>query len=268
MIAFPQAKINLGLSVVSKREDGFHNLETVFYPVPLRDALEIVPAPAFSLTITGLPLPGNPEENLVMRAYALMKRDFPQIISFEIHLHKAIPSGAGLGGGSSDAAALLRLVNEYCGLSVSAEQLAAYALTLGSDCPFFLQSLPCFAQGRGEILEPVPVDLSSYSLLLVHPELSIPTAWAFSQIRPAPPGSAIRNLMGEPPSAWRGRLQNDFETPVFRQYPQLENIKNRLYEAGALYASLSGSGSSLYGIFEKNSLPPEGLPIAAKQHLL
>jgi 4-diphosphocytidyl-2-C-methyl-D-erythritol kinase len=268
MIGFPHAKINLGLSVISKRADGFHDLETVFYPVPFRDILEFIPAPVTSLISSGLFVAGEPKDNLVIRAYALLKTYYPGITALTIHLYKSIPAGAGLGGGSSDAAFMLNLLNEYFRLNISTEKLTAFALELGSDCPFFLQSSPCFAGGRGEKLEPVALDLSGYSILLIQPETHISTAWAFSRIKPGIPEFRIREVITAPLSQWRNRLRNDFEIPVFQQYPELKKIKARLYEAGAIYASLTGSGSGLYGIFPKNEIPRNGIDTEARQHFL
>jgi 4-diphosphocytidyl-2-C-methyl-D-erythritol kinase len=268
MIGFPHAKINLGLSIVSKRADGFHDLETVFYPLPFRDILEFIPAPVTSLISSGIFVAGEPGDNLVMRAYALLKAHYPQISPLQIHLYKSIPAGAGLGGGSSDAACMLNLLDAYFRLNIPAGALASFALELGRDCPFFLQSSPCFAGGRGEKLEPVALDLSGYSILLVTPETHISTAWAFSRIKPGVPEFRVRDVIAGSLSHWRNRLRNDFEIPVFQQYPELGKIKARLYGAGAIYASLTGSGSSLYGIFPKNKIPPNGIDAKARQHLL
>ena len=255
MIVFPHAKINLGLSIISKRPDGFHNLETVFYPVPLRDALEIVPADEYSFIQTGLKITGKQEDNLVLKACRLLEKHYPKIKPLEIHLHKIIPLGAGLGGGSSDAAEAIQLINRLCNLDISPGILSAYASELGSDCPFFMQSAPCFATGRGEILEPLSLDISNYSLLLVHPEIHINTGWAFSKIKPTLPKYSLKQSISEPVRDWIYTISNDFEIPVFEAHPQLQVIKNRLYEAGAIYASMTGSGSTIYGIFEKSAVP-------------
>lgn len=255
MISFPHAKINLGLSILSKRPDGFHNLETIFYPLPIRDVLEIVPAEETRFFPRGLEIPGERDENLVLRAYHLLKEKFPQTAALEIHLYKAIPMGAGLGGGSSDAAELLLLMNQFFELKISGGDLHAYALELGSDCPFFMQSAPCFVTGRGEILEPVPLDLSGYSFLLVHPGIRVETAWAFSKIKPAWPDYDLRKSILKPVYTWPGIIKNDFEKPVFNAHPSLKKIKEQLYTAGALYASMTGSGSTIFGIFNKGTLP-------------
>jgi 4-diphosphocytidyl-2-C-methyl-D-erythritol kinase len=265
MIGFPHAKINLGLSIISKRPDGFHELETIFYPIPLRDILEFIPAPVTSLISSGLPYEGAAADNLVIRAYELIKERYPRIPPLEIHLYKSIPSGAGLGGGSADAACMLGLLNDYFELNIPENELASYALSLGSDCPFFLQPVPCFARGRGEILEPVHVDLSGYSILLVHPEIHISTARAFSMVKPDGQKPSIKDIVAQPVVRWRDHLINDFEIPVFAEYPGLKKIKDQLYDAGAVYASLTGSGSGLYGIFGKNGIPAAGIDTPARQ---
>ena len=256
MISFPHAKINLGLSIVSKRPDGFHNLETIFYPLPIHDILEIIPSENTNFISTGSTIPGDNEKNLVLRAYKKIKEKYPRTGASEIHLHKAIPIGAGLGGGSSDAAETISMIDHLFNLQIPRDELMKFALDLGSDCPFFMQTLPCFASGRGEIFEPLNLDLSEYSFLLVHPVIKIDTAWAFSKINPD--GTRTRDLkkcISQPIETWTGNLFNDFEIPVFRKYPALQEIKEKLYSAGALYASMTGSGSTIFGIFPKNSLP-------------
>lgn len=255
MIDFPHAKINLGLYVTSKRPDGFHNLETLFYPLPLHDVLEIVPADKTSFFPSGLNVHGEGANNLVLRAYQLLKEKFRAVGALEIHLHKAIPLGAGLGGGSSDAAKMLQMVNSYFELNLTKEKLADYALELGSDCPFFMQRSPCFATGRGEILEPVRLDLSGYSFLLIHPEIHIHTPLAFSGIHPKISPVSLKEIIIQPLAAWKTTLSNIFEISVFNTHPLLRQIKEKLYDSGALYASMTGSGSTLFGIFPKGELP-------------
>ena len=247
MIVFPNCKINLGLHITRKRDDGYHDLETVFYPVPVRDVLEIVQAHAVQFSTSGVPVPG---ENLCQKAYEWLKKDFPQIPPVAMHLHKKIPLGAGLGGGSADGAFTLRLLNEQFRLGLSQDELMAYALQLGSDCPFFIVNKPCLATGRGEWLTPVAVDLSAYSILLVHPGIHVNTGWAFSQIQPVMPLKSLAEIVQEPVPSWRGLLKNDFEEPVCTQYPEMAAIKEKLYQSGAIYASMSGSGSCFYGIFD------------------
>jgi 4-diphosphocytidyl-2-C-methyl-D-erythritol kinase len=264
MIVFPHAKINLGLSIISKRPDGFHNLETIFYPLPLRDALEIVPSDKNLFVQTGLKIPGGQDDNLVLKACRLLENHFPHIKQLEIHLHKVIPQGAGLGGGSSDAAETLHLINRFFNLKISSGLLSAYATELGSDCPFFMQSAPCFATGRGEILEPLSLDISNYSLLLVHPDIRINTGWAFSRIRPSLPKYSLKHSISKPVKEWIYTISNDFEPPVFEAHPQLQIIKKRLYDAGAIYASMTGSGSTIYGIFDKSAVPEIGFENATQ----
>ena len=258
MIVFPNCKINLGLHVVRKREDGYHDLETIFYPLPLRDVLEAVrseESQAVSLQMSGLPVQGKPEDNLCIKAYNLLKKDHPQLGATALYLHKVIPMGAGLGGGSADGAFTLQLLNDKYQLGLSTEKLLDYALQLGSDCPFFIVNKPCYATGRGELMESIPLDLSTYSFLVVHPGVHINTGWAFSQLTPAPSTRSLKAIVQEPVANWRSVLKNDFEAPVCKQHPDLQAIKEKLYEAGALYASMTGSGSCFFGIFPKEQLP-------------
>lgn len=251
MLQFPNCKINIGLYITSKRPDGYHNLETVFYPVLLHDALEIVPAEETSLHLSGRAVAGDVQNNLIWRAYEMMKAQFPAIHPLNIFLHKALPMGAGLGGGSADGAFMLRLLNEFYKLGLDSETLAAMALQLGSDCPFFIYNTPQFAEGRGELLQPVEIDLSAYSLQLICPDVHISTAKAFSMITPRPAPFDLRTLSQLPIQEWRDNIANDFEQPIFQQVPTLADIKQQLYDGGALYASMSGSGSTIYGIFPK-----------------
>ncbi len=268
MIHFPHAKINLGLSVVSRRPDGFHDIETIFYPVPLYEAIEILHSGEVSLTFSGLPVPGKVEDNLLIRAWHLVKKYRPSLPSLQILLHKAIPMGAGLGGGSSDAARFLLMLNDFLDLHLSPAQLNNLAAQLGSDCAFFLQDKPCYATGRGEILEPVATDLGRYDFLLVHPPVSVSTAWAYSRMKPAPPRFPLKETIQLPPEQWQGKLLNDFEGPVFGAHPELAEIKTQLYEAGALYAAMSGSGSTLFGIFNAGKIPAGALTGNIRQNIL
>ena len=271
MVVFPNCKINLGLHILSKRNDGFHNLETVFYPVPLKDSLEIIRAKddiqqhEYAFTQSGNSCEGSIEDNICIKAYHLLKKDFPQIPAIQIHLHKAIPIGAGLGGGSADGTFTLKLFNEKFQLNLSTEQLISYSLTLGSDCPFFIINQPCFATGRGEVMEPVDISLSGYTLILINPGIHIKTGWAFTRLKITPAShqaasSILKNIIHQPIQEWRNRLTNDFEIPVFEAHPQLLEIKRNLYEQGALYAAMSGSGSTVYGIFDKTVLPQINMP--------
>ena len=258
MICFPSCKINLGLRVTQKRADGFHALETVFYPITLTDALEIIIDPNTSAapitcTSSGLAIKGDPTDNLCYKAYFLLKNDYPSIPNIKMHLHKKIPMGAGLGGGSSDGAFTLVTLNQLFNLQLSEQALLEYALQLGSDCPFFIYNEACHATGRGEILKPLSIDLSGYTIALVHPGIHIATAWAFQQLSPCVKEKSIAEIIKQPIETWKAELMNDFEAPVFKANPLLEKIKNNLYSQGALYASMSGSGSSLFGIFPKGT---------------
>jgi len=251
MIQFPNCKINLGLSILTKRADGYHEIETVFYPIAVSDALEILPAPDLTLTQTGIAVPGDPAQNLCLKAYHLLKKDFPQLPAVQMHLHKNIPMGAGLGGGSSDGTSALLILNQQFSLGLNDSQLIDYASQLGSDCPFFVYNKACHAKGRGEILTPIALDLSNYQFLLVHPGKHISTAWAFQQLNPHTKTESLQSIIEKPITDWKNTLINDFEAPVFKAEPTLSNIKAQLYQIGAIYASMSGSGSSLFGIFPK-----------------
>lgn len=249
MIVFPNCKINLGLHITKKREDGFHDLETVFLPIPITDVLEIIAADKSGFTVTGLPV--NTNDNLCLKAYDLLKKDFPQLPEIKMHLHKAIPMGAGLGGGSSDAAFTLQLLNNKFQLGLSIEPILKYALQLGSDCPFFIINKTCFATARGEILEAVNINFNDHKLLLIHPGIHIDTKWAFSMITPKQPEVSIKKIIAQPLETWKNKLTNDFEVSVFEKYPEIKKVKDDLYANGALYASMSGSGSTVFGIFNK-----------------
>lgn len=263
MIIFPNCKINLGLTVLRKREDGYHDLETIFYPVPAKDVLEVVTSSQslvsdnVTFTSSGLPVDGPVTDNLCIKAYHLLKKDFPQLPPVHMHLHKTIPIGAGLGGGSSNGAFTLKLLNDKFNLNIPRQQLISYALELGSDCPFFVVNKPCFARGRGELLEEIAIDLSLYSFILVNPGIHINTGWAFSNIIPAELRKesgkiSLKDAIQEPINAWKDHLINDFEKPVFDLYPEIKEIRDTLYKEGALYASMSGTGSTVFGIFDKN----------------
>lgn len=248
MITFPNAKINLGLHVTAKRPDGFHEIVTVFYPIPWRDALEVVPAEEPSMQVQGLTIEGPVTDNLVWKAYQLLQEQY-SLSPVSMHLLKQIPFGAGLGGGSADAAFALQLLNEYANLQLSADALKAYAATLGSDCPFFIDNKPALGEGRGEILSPITIDLAGYHLVVLFPGIAVPTGWAYSQITPALPPIPLEEVMQMPIDQWEIYLTNDFEGPVFAAHPTLEIIKLNLYEKGAVYAAMSGSGSAMYGLF-------------------
>ena len=252
MIQFPNCKINLGLSILAKRPDGYHELETVFYPIAVSDALEILPADSLTMTQSGIAVPGDPDQNLCLKAYHLLKKDFPQLPPVQMHLHKNIPMGAGLGGGSSDGTAVLLILNQQFSLGLNDSELIDYASQLGSDCPFFVYNKACHAKGRGEILTPIELDLSNYQFLLVHPGIHIATKWAFQQLNPRAKSESIQAIIEKPITDWKNFLINDFEAPVFNAEPKLSVIKDQLYQLGAIYASMSGSGSSLFGIFPKD----------------
>ena len=252
MVFFPNCKINLGLRILHRRADGYHQLETVFYPLPLKDALEIIPSEKMAFTATGLPIPGDADSNLCYKAYHLLQQDFPDLPPVHIYLHKHIPIGAGLGGGSADGAGMLQVLNRCFQLGLSQERLMEYAARLGSDCPFFILNTPALGSGRGEELTPIAVDLSRYSFVIVHPGIHISTAWAFSQCVPDETGKKVAEVIMQPIETWAQELVNVFEKPVLHQHPSLRTIKEQLYHAGALYASMSGSGSSFFGIFEKD----------------
>ena len=258
MINFPIAKINLGLNVVEKRPDGYHNLQTVFYPVPIKDALEVhVMDEAFpsdydcDLKVTNITIEGDEQRNLVVRAYQLLKQDFPTLPRIHSHLWKGIPTQAGMGGGSSDCAYMMLLLNQQFQLGLTDEQLIEYAAKLGADCAFFILSRPCYAEGIGEKLQPIDLSLSGYYIAVVRPDIPVPTKEAFSRIRPHYPAQNCRETVMQPVETWRDTLINDFEESVFALHPEIGNIKQQLYDMGATYAAMSGSGSALFGLFKK-----------------
>jgi 4-diphosphocytidyl-2-C-methyl-D-erythritol kinase len=248
LLTFANAKINLGLRITGKRPDGFHNLESVFYPVrQLADVAEAIPARKFSFNTEGIPVNGKPDENLCIKAYHLLQKDF-DISPVKMLLLKNIPIGAGLGGGSSDAAHVLKMLDELFELKLTLAQLEEYAARLGSDCPFFIANQPAYVTGRGEFLEPFPLNLSGYHITIVYPGIHISTKDAFSSIKPAPSEMSVHEIAQLPVVRWKNLLINDFEAWAFEQYPVLAEIKDNLYKAGALFASMSGSGSAIYGI--------------------
>jgi 4-diphosphocytidyl-2-C-methyl-D-erythritol kinase len=249
MISFPPCKINLGLHITAKRIDGYHDLVTCFYPVPWTDMLEIIPSDNLTFTCSGLPVPGEVEDNLCLKAYHLLKKDF-NIAPVHIHLHKIIPMGAGLGGGSSDAAWALRTLNQMLNLEVSNLLLQKYAAQLGSDCAFFIQNQPVIGRRRGELLATTSVNLKNKFLVLVKPGIHISTAEAYAGVKPAKPPIDLQQILEQYPiEQWKKFVKNDFEESVFRKFPLIAKVKNALYDSGALYASMSGSGSAIFGIF-------------------
>lgn len=256
MICFPNCKINLGLYITNRRTDGYHDLETVFYPITgLTDVLELVPTTTHEsrLLLNGASIAGTREQNLVWKAYELMKERFPaKVPNLDIHLLKNIPMGAGMGGGSADGAFMLRLMNDYCSLELADDVLAEMALQLGSDCPFFIYNTPQFAQARGEQMTALPLlDLSAYTIQIICPKVHVSTKDAFGLITPRKPVFDLRTIQELPIAQWKDVISNDFEAPVFAQHSGMADIKRQLYTQGALYASMTGSGSAIYGIFAK-----------------
>lgn len=261
MITFPNAKINLGLNITEKRPDGYHNLETVFYPIPVTDALEITPLNEVvegkvRLKQSGLEIAGGIESNLVVKAYRLLDEEF-SLSPIEIHLLKHIPSGAGLGGGSSDAAFMLKMLNEHYSLGLCEAALEERAARLGADCAFFIKNRPTFAEGIGNIFSAVDVSLKGYKLLLVKPDVFVSTRDAFAHIVPKRASTPLEEVIARPLSEWKQLLVNDFEESVFPKFPLIGSIKEELYCKGALYAAMSGSGSSVFGIFSPEVELPE-----------
>jgi 4-diphosphocytidyl-2-C-methyl-D-erythritol kinase len=248
MVTFPPCKINLGLNIIARRPDGYHDLETCFYPVPWTDILEIVPADEFHFALTGLVLQGDVESNLCVKAFRLIQREHG-IGNVSMHLHKILPSGAGLGGGSSDAACTLVMLNELFGLQLSTEVLKHYASTLGSDCAFFIEAKPMLGSGRGEVLTPVSIELKDVFIVLVKPDIHVSTAEAYAQVRPHLPVNRLADVLASDRGTWRDRLVNDFEESVFANHPDIARIKDTLYDRGAWYACMSGSGSTVFGLF-------------------
>jgi 4-diphosphocytidyl-2-C-methyl-D-erythritol kinase len=250
MVTFPSCKINLGLNIVHKRPDGFHDLVTCFYPLPWTDILEIIPSDEIAFTSSGNPIPGMPGDNLSLKAYHLLKEDFG-IGAVKIHLHKIIPLGAGLGGGSSDAAFTLRTLDQIFSLNLTTAQLKRYAARLGSDCAFFIEDTSKLGTGRGEVLTDINVSLKGKFVLLIKPDIHISTAEAYAGILPKQPSVALQEVLEHSPiHEWKKSVKNDFEESIFTKYPTLRNIKDELYAQGALYASMSGSGSTVFGIFD------------------
>lgn len=246
MILFPNAKINIGLNILSKREDGYHNLETIFYPISWKDSLEIIKSKDQKFSSSGIDIPG--EGNLCQKAYDLLDKDF-NLEKVHIHLHKNIPIGAGLGGGSSDAAFTLMGLNKMFDLKLEVNDLKKYALELGADCPFFIENKPCLAKGIGEQLSEVSLNISDIYLLVVTPNIHVSTAMAYSGVVPKQPLVSLQKLISEPIADWS--MQNDFEEGIFSSEPKIKVLKDKMYDSGALYSSMSGSGSSVFGFFEK-----------------
>jgi 4-diphosphocytidyl-2-C-methyl-D-erythritol kinase len=250
MILFPNAKINIGLYITGRRTDGYHNLETVFYPVKIFDVLEVIESDRLHFTSSGLGIPGSIDDNLCIKGYQLLKKDF-DLPPVKIHLHKHIPIGAGLGGGSADAAFFIRLMNQKFDLGLSIDAMTGYARQLGADCAFFIEAKPVYAFEKGDRFEPVSLDLSAYHLVLVMPPVQVSTSEAYRGVKPAVPAHALKEALQLPVAEWRQLIKNDFEESIFKNHASIRGVKAALYEAGALYACMSGSGSSVFGIFEK-----------------
>lgn len=255
MVTFPNAKINLGLDIVARRPDGYHNLETVFYPIPLCDILEITPAeepdaPDYTFTMYNAVFDGDDNDNLVVRAYKALAADH-NLPKVNMSLYKNIPTGAGLGGGSADAAFALKMLNSMAGLGLSDEELEEYAATIGADCAFFIKNRPAYATGIGNILTPTACDITGYTLVLVKPDIHISTKDAYALVTPAAAETPLAEIISRPVDTWKDAMKNDFEKSVFAKHPSMERIKEKLYAMGAVYASMSGSGSSFFGIFKE-----------------
>ena len=255
MITFPNAKINLGLDIVEKRSDGYHNLETVFYPIPLCDILEITTAtepdaPEYTFKMYNAVFEGSDESNLVIKAYKALSADH-KLPKVDISLYKHIPTGAGLGGGSADAAFALKMLNDIAGLGLTAEQLRGYASRIGADCAFFIDNTPAYATGIGDILSPTPCSISGYHLVLVKPDIHVSTKDAYALVTPQKPEQPLTEIAKRPINEWKGAMKNDFEKSIFAKHPAMAKVKEQLYEMGAVYASMSGSGSSFFGIFNE-----------------
>jgi len=250
MLCFPNCKINVGLFITEKRPDGYHNIETIFYPVPLCDILEVIESKKNEFTTSGLEIPGNRESNLCLKAYNILRKNF-NLPPVKIHLHKVIPMGAGLGGGSSNAAYMIRLLNDLFSLNMEIQQMQEIAGSLGSDCSFFIENKPVFATNKGDVFKSINLDLSNYYILLVKPDMHISTPEAYSLITPRKASFPLATIDISKIHEWKQTIKNDFEDFVFTKFPEIKLIKESLYNAGAIYASMSGSGSAVYGIYEK-----------------
>ena len=250
MLLYPNAKINLGLNIVARRPDGYHDIETIFYPIPLQDALEVKAADHFAFRLTGNQLDCAAGDNLVIRVLQMLEADY-QLPELDIHLFKHIPSGAGLGGGSSDAAFMMRLLNEQFNLGMTADEMEQRLATLGADCPFFVRNQPVFATGIGNVFTPISLDLSGWTLVLVKPDVHVSTRDAYAAVKPTAPAMRLTDIVQRPVEEWQALMVNDFEASVFPRYPEIAAIKDLLLDKGAVYAAMSGSGSAVYGLFRQ-----------------
>ncbi len=255
MIIFPNAKINIGLNIIEKRNNGYHNLETIFYPINLQDALEVTilnnSEQPYQLTNSGTVIEGNPDNNLIVKAYNLIKENYSDVLPVKINIYKHIPMGAGLGGGSADAAFMIKLLNKKFKLNMSDEEMEKYASKLGADCAFFIKNKPVYATGIGDVFEDIDISLKGYNIVLVKPDISIPTKEAFQNINPHKRNISVKELVKKPIEEWKDSIENDFEENIFRLYPEIAAIKDELYDLGAIYSAMSGSGSTVYGIFKE-----------------
>ncbi|MFB0946362.1 MAG: 4-diphosphocytidyl-2-C-methyl-D-erythritol kinase [Spirosomataceae bacterium] len=254
MLTFPNAKINIGLNIVERRSDGFHNIESVFYPIQWRDGLEMVKADKFDFRTTGLLIPGKAESNLILKALELVKEATEEdVFKSIVHLHKVIPMGAGMGGGSADGAFALKLANDLFELNLSTEDLQELARKLGSDCAFFVENNPMFCYDKGDQFKETTLDLSGKYIVVVNPNIHISTAEAYAGVQPRKWEMGLKRAILQPISEWRNLIKNDFEDSLLEKYPAIPKIKNDLYEMGAVYASMTGSGSTVYGIFDEKT---------------
>lgn len=256
MVTFPNAKINIGLNIVGRRPDGYHDIVTLFYPVGWCDILEIVPGKgdATTLTTTGRAVDCPPEKNLVMKAVAALESVGLTLPPLDIYLHKVIPDGAGLGGGSADAAFTVRTINQLLSLGLSDDEMASIVAPIGADCPFFIYNRPMLATGTGTTLTPFDLSLAGRGIAIVKPEVNVPTREAYAGFTPRLPETELESLLKMPIAEWQGKVVNDFEPSIFANHPAIADIKRRLAERGAIYTAMSGSGSAVFGIFENDKL--------------
>ncbi len=263
MITFPSAKINIGLNITGRRADGYHDLETVFYPIKIKDALEVIEGAEMSFETSGIEIPGHANENLCLQAYDLMRKDF-DLPNINIHLHKKIPIGAGLGGGSADAAFFIILINEKFELNLTIETMQNYCRKLGADCAFFVENRPVFAFGKGDEFEDIELDLSNYFMALVMPPVHVSTGEAYRGVKPKQPQHSLKEIIKLPVEQWQRKINNDFEHHILKNHPIIRGVKASLLEAGALFSLMSGSGASVYGIFKE----PVDLNFLEKENLV